>query len=102
MRNLLRTRGVRIFIDYIMCVGDVEHLLHLFFDCKFAQDCWYRVGLLYDMMTVESAPNWLLNGSSDDTEDNLIKISAVQWVVCFARNKLRINIYLREWLLIGV
>lgn len=74
-------------IGCTMCVGDREHLLDLFFDCSFAQQCWSRVVIEFDMMAVESAPEWLLNRLSSDTEEKLIKISAVLWGVWFAKNK---------------
>lgn len=57
VRNILRSKDVQVLIGCIMCVGDVEHLLHLFFNCNFAQECWSRVGLVYDMMDVDSAPD---------------------------------------------
>lgn len=70
-----------------MCVGDIEHLAHLFFDCRFAQECWKIVGLEYDMRDVEYVSEWLLNKLSNDTAENLGRISAVLWGVWFARNK---------------
>lgn len=70
-----------------MCVGDIEHLAHLFFDCRFAQECWYIVGIEYDISDVEYVSEWLLNKLSTDTAENLGRISAVLWGVWFARNK---------------
>lgn len=55
VRNLLRNKGVHVPIGCTKCVGDIEHLLHLFLDCRFAQECWKEVGLVYDMREVESA-----------------------------------------------
>lgn len=86
VRNLLRSKGISVPIGCAMCNSDIEHLLHLFFDCRFAQECWQSVGLLFDTMAIESAPEWLLQKLSDDTEDSLIKISAVLWGIWFARN----------------
>lgn len=40
VRNLLRGKGVRVPISCVMCIGDVEHLMHLFLDCGFAKACW--------------------------------------------------------------
>lgn len=54
----------------MMCTGDIEHLLHLFFDCIFARSCWQHIGLNYDMREVESAPEWFLNKLSTESNDN--------------------------------
>lgn len=70
-----------------MCTGDVEHLLHLFFDCRFAEACWQKAGLSYDMWEVESAPVWLLHKLCTETSENLIKIATVLWGIWWARNK---------------
>ena len=43
-----------------MCNEDVEHKLHVFFDCPFATSCWHYVGVNYDMSRVKFAPEWLL------------------------------------------
>lgn len=88
VRNLLRHRGIHtVPIGCNMCVGDIEHLAHLFFDCNFAQECWKIVGLQYDMGEVEYVADWLLNKMSNDTPENLGRIAAVLWGVWVARNK---------------
>ncbi|XP_074348373.1 uncharacterized protein LOC141687107 [Apium graveolens] len=60
VRNNLRSRGIDIPIICPMCSNDVEHLLHIFFDCPYAKDCWQKANLRYAMQEVESAPVWLL------------------------------------------
>lgn len=60
VRNLLRGKGVQLPIICPMCEKDVEHLLHLFFDCDFAKQCWSVVNLNFDMRNVENALDWLL------------------------------------------
>lgn len=39
VRNVLRGKGVTLPIVCPMCETDVEHLLHVFFDCNFAFAC---------------------------------------------------------------
>ena len=56
VRYLLRSKGVLNPITCPMCEGDIEHLLHVFFDCTFAQQCWSTAGLNLDMRLVDSAP----------------------------------------------
>lgn len=87
IRNLLRGRGVPVTIGCSMCVGEVEHLRHLFFECSFAKECWQQVGINVDMWDVENAPVWLLHNLDIAPDDILIKISTVLWGVWFARNK---------------
>lgn len=77
IRILLRWRGVGVPIACAQCVGEVEHLLHLFFDCQFARDCWQKVGLNYTMWEVDNAPDWLLDKLCNETADNVIKIATV-------------------------
>lgn len=55
VRSRLSSKGIRLPITCPMCNADVEHLLHLFFDCHFAVQCWNYVGLVYDMRQVENA-----------------------------------------------
>lgn len=81
------SKGVRVPISCTMCTGDIEHLLHLFFDCSFAKSCWQYMGLQYDMRTVESAPEWFLNKLHTETSDNLIRIATVVWGIWWARNQ---------------
>lgn len=71
-----------------VCEVDVEHLLHVFFDCDFASQCWQSVGYTPDMLLVESAPVWLLEKLCVESETNMIKIATVLWRLWFARNNL--------------
>lgn len=87
VRNLLGNKGVSVPIGCNMCVGDIEHLRHLFFYCRFAQACWHEAGLVNDMREVEYAPDWLLNKLCSESDENLCKISDVLRGVWFARNK---------------
>lgn len=66
---------------------DVEHLLHMFFDCDFARSCWQAVGLSYDMSEVVSAPEWLLYKLESSSQVEAVKISTVLWGIWFWRNK---------------
>lgn len=61
IRNQLRGKEIYVPINFLMCTGDVEHLLHLFFDCSFANSCWNHMGLHYDTRDTENAPEWFLD-----------------------------------------
>lgn len=87
VRNLLRGKGIRAPVACAMCVGDVEHMLHLFLDCRFAAACWKRIGLGYDFAEVENASEWLLDRMENETSENKIKIVTVLWGIWYARNK---------------
>lgn len=87
VRNLLRAKGIQVPISCVMCVGDVEHLLHLFFDCDFAKACWQKMVLSYNMWEIESAPAWLLDKLGIENGENLIKIVTILWGIWWARNK---------------
>lgn len=65
VRKRLRTKGVSLPISCPMCNVDIEHLIHFFYDCRFAKHCWNHVGLSYDWNSVESVPDWLLNKLGD-------------------------------------
>lgn len=88
VRNRLRGKGIYIPISCVLCTGDIEHLLHLFFDCSFSKSCWQYVGLAYEMAHVESAPEWLLDKLNTESSENLVKIAAVIWGIWWTRNKM--------------
>lgn len=69
-----------------MCVGDVEHMNHLFINCKYAKECWQEVGLSFEWREEEYAHDWLLNMLTSALVDTLIKVVTVLWGVWFARN----------------
>lgn len=87
MRRNLSIKGVAVSIMCPMCHRDIEHLLHVFFDCEFAVHCWNWAGLNYDMGGVEYAPSWLLQKLSSAPSDESIKICTVFWGIWFGRNK---------------
>ena len=60
-----------------MCVGDIEHMLHIFFDCEFAKQCWQVAEMEFNMGDVESAPEWLLERLSSEPHEKLVKIATV-------------------------
>lgn len=86
VRNLLRGKGVQIPILCPMCESDIEHLLHVFFDCDFAKQCWNVVGLQYDMSCVENASDWLLQKLGCESQEINGKIAKVLWGIWSARN----------------
>ncbi|XP_063936211.1 uncharacterized protein LOC135147251 [Daucus carota subsp. sativus] len=87
VRNLLRGRGVLVSVGCSLCVGDIEHVNHLFLDCQFAQDCWSEVNLNYNDREEEYAHEWFLNMLSKAPNDVLIRIATVLWDIWFVRNK---------------
>lgn len=70
-----------------MCDLDVEHLLHVFFDCPFARLCWHYAGCDYDMSNVEFAPDWLIQKLASANNDEMMTICRVLWGIWFFRNK---------------
>ena len=88
IRKLIRSRGITVPISCSMCTGDIEHLIHLFFECNFARECWQFMGLSYSMWDVEFADGWLLDKlSSEPNQEILIRIAIMLWGIWFARNK---------------
>lgn len=53
--NKLKAKGIQLTLMCLMCNRDVEHMLHVFFDCQYANQCWDHVGLHYDMREVHSS-----------------------------------------------
>lgn len=70
-----------------LCLNDVEHVLHLFFDREFARKCWQSVNLLFDMQEVEYAAYWPLDKLSKEPKEQLITITKVLSGIRYARNK---------------
>lgn len=60
-----------------VCNRDAKHLLHVFFDCQYASQCWNHVGLPYDMGDVQSAPEWLMNIFSERSSQEGAKVVSV-------------------------
>lgn len=79
VRNKLNSKGIRISITCHMCVNDIEHMIHLFYDCSFVNDCWNHVGLSYDWSTVESAPEWLIHTLNNSPTYEIVKVCVVLW-----------------------
>lgn len=87
VRNRLRGKGINIPITCPLCNQDIEHLLHLFFDCQFADSCWQSVDLRYDMREVHSAPERLLQKLTNAKHDEVVVVCLVLWGIWFWRNK---------------
>lgn len=87
VRNRLRHKGVDVSILCPMCDNDVEHLLHVFFDCQFAAQCWSYAGLSYDMSLVESASEWLMQKIDEGVPNETSKIVMVLCGIWCWRNK---------------
>lgn len=87
VRNRLKARGVNVPIICPMCSVDIEHLLHIFFDCQFARCCSQQVDLDFDMSDVFAAPEWLLHKLSGSSQEELVKICTVLYGIWVWRNK---------------
>lgn len=87
VRKRLSSKGVSYPITCPMCNADIEHKLHLFFDCHFAVSCWDYIGFRYDMSRVEFAPDWLLDKLHNAPFTEVAAIVRVLWGVWFFRNK---------------
>lgn len=87
VRKLLRSKGIAVPTICPMCEEDIEHLLHIFFDCKFSMECWRIEGLIFDIQSVEWAPGWLLDRIANEDKDTVNKIAEVLWCLWFVRNK---------------
>lgn len=87
VRNVIKRKGVHTTIICPMCDRDIEHLLHQFFDCQYAKECWQKANLSYDMQEVEAASLWLLEKLSMSNTVETESITAVLWVIWFARNQ---------------
>lgn len=83
----LRLKGVSVPITCPMCNTDIEHMLHLFFDCAFAAYCWAHANIMYDMRTVESAPSWLLDKLGNASAEESATISMILWGIWNWRNR---------------
>ncbi|KAL8127779.1 hypothetical protein AgCh_014632 [Apium graveolens] len=86
-RKRLSERGIRIGITCPMCLSDIEHMTHLFFECEFARGCWEHANLVYDWSEVEYAHDWLLSKVSSAPMEEVSKICVVLWGVWHWRNK---------------
>lgn len=87
MRSRLSFKGIHLPITCRMCNIDVEHLLHVFFDCSFATQCWSLMGVVYYMSIVEFAPDWLLDKLSHAAKEETNKICTILWGIWLWRNK---------------
>ncbi|XP_074378399.1 uncharacterized protein LOC141719937 [Apium graveolens] len=70
-----------------MCVGEIEHLRHLFFECSFAKECWLKLGINVDSWDIEISHEWLLQKLATGSKEETLKIVTVLWGVWFTRNK---------------
>lgn len=86
VRNLLRGRGVLTTIMCLMCINDVEHLLHIFLDCNFVKACWQYLGLEFNTTSIELCSEWLLQHLVEDNEEKLILLGTGLWGIWSAHN----------------
>lgn len=70
-----------------MCLSDIEHMAHLFFDCPFAGACWEHVNMVFNGQEIEFAPEWLLEKITTLNSRDLSKVCMVLWGIWHWRNK---------------
>lgn len=86
VRNLLRGKGVQTTIICPMCSNDVEHLMHIFFDCDFAKELWKILELELNTEAVESCPEWILQNLASEDNARMIRIAMWLWGIWMDRN----------------
>lgn len=87
VRMRLQSKGITLPVGCPMCGQDSETLLHLFFECVFAAECWRQVNLVYDMVGVVDGSGWLLDKLNEVPTEEVVKLCTVLWGVWFWRNK---------------
>ncbi|XP_074347514.1 uncharacterized protein LOC141686355 [Apium graveolens] len=87
VRNRLREKGVPVTISCPMCVGEVEHLRHIFFECSFSKECWQLVGMNFEAHDMEYVSEWLVSFLASGPLHDLVTMPAVLWGIWYARNK---------------
>lgn len=70
-----------------MCGVDVEHLMHIFFDCPFAMNCWKASGIQFDVSRVEFAVDWLIDKLAKESQEVNVLIATTMWGIWYARNQ---------------
>ncbi|XP_074374765.1 uncharacterized protein LOC141715185 [Apium graveolens] len=83
----LHSKGITLPLGCPMCDHNSENLLHLFFECVFAVECWRQVNLVYDLLEVTDVSGWLLDKLNEGPTEELVKLCTVLWGVWFWRNK---------------
>lgn len=87
VRELLMGKGVNVPGICPMCITESESMVHVFFQCNFAMQCWQENRMNWDMHLVESAAYWLLHKLETENQCTLIKVATVLWGIWLARNK---------------
>ena len=62
-------------------------MMHVFFDCSFAQNYWRHVGFNYEMQCPHVAPDWLLQKINLASAEEIKLIARVIWGVLVFRKK---------------
>lgn len=73
-------------INCPMCLTDVEHMIHIFFECPLAKSYWEGMGFHFNTSRVEYCADWLLNLLNTETSARLERIGTILWGIWHARN----------------
>lgn len=60
-----------------MCMNDVDHLFHIFHDCRFAKECWSMLQLSFDTSMTDSCSKWLLLTLVKEDNETLVRVAEV-------------------------
>lgn len=60
-----------------MCDGKVEHLRHLFFECKFVIECWRIMGINVNNWDIEYSHAWLMHNLANGSKKEILKIGTI-------------------------
>ncbi|KAL8088696.1 hypothetical protein AgCh_038466 [Apium graveolens] len=65
---------------------NLQHLLHLFMDCGFAQNCWRIMGFDIEASAIENCNDWVLKCLADYNTEVMANMAKVLWGIWSARN----------------
>lgn len=71
-----------------LCVNGKETIDHLFVECEFARNCWRCMGILNQHATGINFQEWLVNTTSNMSNDQTCTIILACWNIWNLRNNI--------------